>query len=50
MKKFLVLLLISNLTFATSIGGRILGGGADNDSVYTFAQFDTTYLRLSYLY
>jgi hypothetical protein len=37
-------------SFATSVGGRILGGGADNDSVYTFAQFDTTYMRFSFLY
>jgi hypothetical protein len=36
--------------FATSIGARILGGGADNDSVYTFAQFDTNYLRISFLF
>jgi hypothetical protein len=35
---------------ATSVGARILGGGADNNDVYTFAQFDTTYLRFSYLY
>lgn len=31
-----------------SLGKRILGGGADNDKVYTFAQFDTHYLKLSY--
>jgi hypothetical protein len=36
--------------FATSIGRRILGGGADNDKVYTFSQFDTTYLGLTFLY
>jgi hypothetical protein len=31
-----------------SLGKRILGGGADNEKVYNFAQFDTYYLRLSY--
>jgi hypothetical protein len=36
--------------FALSLGRRILGGGADNDRVYNFAQFDTNYLRLSYLF
>lgn len=35
---------------ALSIGKRILGGGADNDRVYNFAEFATNYLRLSYLY
>lgn len=34
--------------FSFSLGKRILGGGADNDKVYTFAQFDTFYTRLSY--
>lgn len=33
-----------------SIGRRILGGGADNERVFNFAQFDTNYLRLSFLY
>ena len=37
-------------TLSLSIGRRILGGGANNESVYNFAQFDTNYLRLSYLY
>lgn len=32
---------------AISFGKRILGGGADNDKVYSFAQFDTLYLRFS---
>ena len=32
--------------FSSSVGKRILGGGADNDTVYNFAQFDTFYLRL----
>ena len=40
--------LISN--FGVSFGKRILGGGADNDEVYTFAQFDTYYTRLSYFF
>lgn len=34
--------------FAGSFGKRILGGGADNDNVFNYAQFDTYYLRLSY--
>lgn len=34
-------------TYAISLGKRILGGGADNDTVYNFAQFDTEYLRLT---
>lgn len=38
----------SNL--AISIGHRLLGGGADNDRVFNFAQFDTSYLRASYLF
>lgn len=37
-------------SFALSFGKRILGGGADNDNVYNFAQFDTTYTRLTYSY
>jgi len=35
---------------STSVGKRILGGGADNDNVYNFAQFDTNYLRVSFHY
>ena len=35
-------------SFSLSFGKRILGGGADNDKVYNFAQFDTMYSRLSY--
>lgn len=35
-------------SFSTSFGKRILGGGADNDTVYNFAQFDTYYLRLGF--
>jgi hypothetical protein len=31
-----------------SLGKRILGGGADNDNVYNFAQFDTFYTRIGY--
>lgn len=34
--------------FGASVGKRILGGGADNEKVYNFAQFYTYYLRLSY--
>lgn len=34
-------------TISASLGKRILGGGADNGTVYNFAQFDTTYLRVS---
>lgn len=30
-----------------SLGKRVLGGGADNDRVYNFAQFDTFYFKLS---
>lgn len=37
-------------SFAVSAGKRILGGGADNDKVYNFAQFDTYYLRLSFIF
>jgi len=37
-------------SFGVSLGKRIFGGGADNDEVYTFAQFDTYYLRLSYFF
>lgn len=33
---------------SASIGKRILGGGADNDRVYNFAQFDTNYVKLTY--
>jgi hypothetical protein len=33
--------------FAISFGKRILGGGADNETVFNFAQFDTHYLRVS---
>jgi len=36
--------------FSLSIGKRFLGGGADNDNVYNFAQFDTTYTRISFFY
>lgn len=35
---------------AFSLGKRILGGGADNDNVYNFAQFDTYYIGLNYKY
>jgi hypothetical protein len=34
-------------SYAASVGKRILGGGADNDTVYNFAQFDTHYIRFS---
>lgn len=33
--------------YSVSLGKRIFGGGADNEKVYTFAQFDTLYLRLA---
>ena len=33
---------------AISFGKRILGGGADNDKVYNFAQFDTYYAGIIY--
>lgn len=33
-----------------SVGKRILGGGADNESIYTFSQFDSTYVGLLYKY
>lgn len=33
--------------YSISLGKRILGGGADNDTVYNFAQFDTNYIKLS---
>jgi len=33
-----------------SLGKRILGGGADNDNVYNFAQFDTYYAGITYLF
>lgn len=33
--------------YAISGGRRILGGGADNDTVFNFAQFDTDYIRLT---
>lgn len=33
--------------YSASFGKRILGGGADNDEVYNFAQFDTYYLKLT---
>ena len=36
--------------FASSLGKRILGGGADNKKVYNFAQFDSSYLKLSYYF
>lgn len=36
--------------FVLSFGKRILGGGADNDNVYNFAQFDSTYTRFTYNY
>ena len=29
-----------------SIGKRVLGGGADNENLYNFAQFDTIYTRI----
>jgi len=35
---------------SVSLGKRILGGGANNERVYNFAQFDTNYLRFSYYY
>lgn len=31
-----------------SLGKRVLGGGADNDNVYSFAQFDTYYTGIKY--
>ena len=31
-----------------SFGKRILGGGADNDNVYNFAQFDSYFLKVGY--
>ena len=37
-------------SFASSVGKRVLGGGADNEKVYNFAQFDSYYLRMSYLF
>ncbi len=33
--------------YSTSLGKRILGGGADNDDVYNFAQFDTYYVKVT---
>jgi hypothetical protein len=36
--------------YGLSLGKRILGGGADNNKVYTFAQFNTYYLRMSYTF
>lgn len=36
--------------YALSFGKRVLGGGADNDKVYNFAQFDTHYARYTYHY
>ena len=33
-----------------SLGKRIPGGGADNDNVYNFAQFDTYYSGITYLF
>jgi hypothetical protein len=38
---------VSSADYGVSLGKRILGGGADNEKVYTFAQFDTYYLRLT---
>lgn len=35
-------------SLSVSLGKRILGGGADNDTVYNFAQFDTFYTKLAY--
>lgn len=35
-------------SISLSVGKRILGGGADNDEVYNFAQFDSIYTRLTY--
>ena len=35
---------------SAALGKRILGGGADNDRVYNFAQFDTIYGKLSFLF
>jgi hypothetical protein len=35
-------------SISVSLGKRILGGGADNDEVYNFAQFDSIYTRLTY--
>lgn len=37
---------LSSLSF--SFGKRILGGGAENEKVYNFAQFDTYYLKTTY--
>ena len=37
-------------SYGASFGKRILGGGADNDTVYNFAQFDSLYLKLSFDY
>jgi hypothetical protein len=37
-------------SIATSLGARILGGGAENERVYSFAQFDTTYARFSLIF
>jgi hypothetical protein len=33
-----------------SFGKRILGGGADNDNVYNFAQFDSYFIKVGYNY
>jgi len=37
-------------SLSVSFGKRVLGGGADNDEVYNFAQFDSLYSRLTYSY
>lgn len=41
---------INTSKLSTSLGKRILGGGADNTNVYNFAQFDTLYLKIGYLF
>ncbi|MDP7321510.1 MAG: hypothetical protein QF441_12940 [Bacteriovoracaceae bacterium] len=33
--------------YSASLGKRILGGGAENDDVYNFAQFDTSYIKIT---
>jgi len=38
---------LSSQDYGISMGKRILGGGADNEKVYTFAQFDTYYIRFT---
>lgn len=38
----------TSLHYSLGIGYRSLGGGADNDTLKNFAQFDTTYFSLVY--